>query len=184
MKAETIAEIEALLMASHGLSISEIMSISQKKRNEILEILDKIEETYSKEDHGIELKNVAGKYSFFTKASYIEAVSKVKKRSISEMTQSQMEVLAIIAFNQPITLKEMERFRGSSSSNQARELISLGLIRRRRDKEKKGNPYVYVTTENFLKILGVSDLSSLKEEKDFENSKVSQNVRNSVKEES
>jgi segregation and condensation protein B len=162
MKMEIVAEIEALLMASHGLALSELINITQQKRSEVLEILDYLEEEYDKEFHGIELKNVAEKYSFFTKASYIDSVSKIKKRSINAITSSQMEILAIIAFNQPITLKEIEKFRGSASLNQTKELVSMGLIRRRRDKSKKGNPYVYVTTENFLKAVGISDISSLK----------------------
>ncbi|MCL4407429.1 MAG: SMC-Scp complex subunit ScpB, partial [Thermotogae bacterium] len=110
---------------------------------------------------------------------FFDLVSKIRKKSVSEITNSQMQVLAIVAYNQPLTLKEMEKFRGSACTNQIKELISMGLIKRKRDKTKKGNPYFYVTTENFLKVLGISSLSDLKE--DFvENTEISEDVRNNI----
>lgn len=177
-----MAEIEALIMSGRGLTVQELMKLTGKTRNEVLENIDKIEEEYSKDFHGVELKNIAGRYSFFTKHEYAEDISKIKKRSVNEMTSSQMQVLAIIAYNQPLTLKEIEGFRGSTCANQTKELISLGLVRRIRDKTKKGNPYVYVTTENFLKLLGISNISQLKEDL-IEDPKVPKDVRNSLKKE-
>jgi segregation and condensation protein B len=174
-----MAEVEALIMSGHGLAIQDIIRLSGRNRNEILETIDQLQEAYSHDDHGIELKNVAGKYSFFTKNEYFDLVSKIRKKSVSEITNSQMQVLAIVAYNQPLTLKEMEKFRGSACTNQIKELISMGLIKRKRDKTKKGNPYFYVTTENFLKALGISSLSDLKE--DFvENTEISEDVRNNI----
>ncbi|MCL4407220.1 MAG: SMC-Scp complex subunit ScpB, partial [Thermotogae bacterium] len=79
--------------------------------------MDQLQEAYSRDDHGIELKNVAGKYSFFTKNEYFDLVSKIRKKSVSEITNSQMQVLAIVAYNQPLTLKEMEKFSGSACTN-------------------------------------------------------------------
>ncbi len=178
-----MAEVEALIMSGHGLTIQDIMKLSGRNRNEILETLDQIQEEYSHENHGVELKNIAGRYSFFTKAEYFDLVSKIRKKSVSEITNSQMQVLAVIAYNQPLTLKEIEKFRGSACANQSKELISMGLIKRKRDKTKKGNPYVYVTTENFLKALGISNLSDLKEEF-VENTEIPENVRRDIPPES
>lgn len=177
------AEIEALLMGGHGLTIQDMTSLSDGKRNEVLEAIDVIEDEYSKDFHGVELKNVGGKYSFFTKVEYAETISKIRKKAVNEITNSQMEVLAIIAYNQPLILKEIEKFRGSACSNQARELISMGLVRRKRDKTQKGNPYMYVTTENFLKVLGIPDISYLKEGI-VENTEVSEKLRDSIAPES
>ncbi len=178
-----MAEVEALIMSGHGLTIQDIMKLSERNRNEILETVDRIQEEYSHVNHGVELKNIAGKYSFFTKSEYFDLVSKIRKKSVSEITNSQMQVLAIVAYNQPLTLKDIEKFRGSVCANQIKELISMGLMKRKRDKTKKGNPYIYVTTENFLKALGISDLSDLKEEF-VENTKISEDVWNSVPPES
>lgn len=177
------AEIEALLMGGHGLTILDMINLSGGKRNEVLEAIDAIEDEYLKELHGIELKNVGGKYSFFTKAEYAETISKIRKKTVNEITDSQMEVLAVIAYNQPLSLKEIEKFRGSACSNQIRELISLGLIKRKRDKTQKGNPYMYVTTENFLKVLGIPDLSYLKEGI-VENTEIPEKLRNGITPES
>lgn len=178
---ETIAEIEALLMASKGLSINDLIKLTGRKRNEILEALDELEEEYSRDHHGVELKNVAERYSFFTKAKHAETVSRIRKRSVTEMTSSQMEVLAIIAYNQPLSMRQIVEFRGSAPSGQIKELLSMELIRRKRDKSKKGNPYVYVTTESFLRLMGIPDLSQLKNTGvGFENTEVSENVRDSL----
>lgn len=172
-------------MASRGLGINELMKLTGRKRNEILEALDGLEEEYSRDRHGVELKNVAEKYSFFTKAGYAETVSRIRKRSVTELTPSQMEVLAIIAYNQPLSVREIVEFRGSAPAGQIKELLSMELIRRKRDKSKKGNPYVYVTTETFLKVMGIPDLSHLKNTgAKVENTEVSENVRDSLPQES
>ncbi len=169
-------------MASHGLSTNEIMHITGKKRNEVLEAIDNIEERYSSEEHGVELKNVAGKYSFFTKVKYAKVVSKLRKKSVMDLTRSQMEVLAIIAKNQPITMKEISNFRSGLPVGQVKELLAMRLIKRKRDKSRKGNPYIYTTTDEFLKTLGISDLSVVKGKEDVsaENTKVPENVRSGI----
>ncbi len=172
-------------MASHGVVLNELMRLTGKKRNEILEVIDEIEEEFSQHYHGVELKNVAGKYAFFTKAEYAKSVSKLRRKSVSELTPSQMEVLAIIAKNQPITMKGIYDFKGTMPSSQIKELLSMRMIRRRRDKNSKGHPYVYYTTDEFLKVLGISDLSSLpKGEFKFENTEIPSNMRGGVEEKS
>ena len=172
-------------MASRGVALNELMRLTGKKRAEVLEILDDIEEEFSGDQHGVELKNVAGKYAFFTKARYAQSVSNLRRKPVSELTPSQMEVLAIIAKNQPITMKGIYDFKGTMSSYQIKELLSMGMIRRRRDKSLKGRPYVYYTTDEFLKALGIPDLSSLpKGELKFENPEVPKDVWGSVEEKS
>ncbi|WP_456399964.1 SMC-Scp complex subunit ScpB [Mesoaciditoga sp.] len=174
-----------MLMAARGVTLNELMKLTKGKRAEILEILDDIEEDFSSEKHGVELKNVAGKYAFFTKAQYAESVSNLRRKSVSELTPSQMEVLAIIAKNQPITMRGIYDFKGSMPSSQIKELLSMKMIRRKRDKSSKGHPYVYYTTDEFLKVLGIPDLSFLpKGDLKFENSKVSKDVRNGIEKES
>ncbi len=170
------------MMASHGLSANEIMRITGRKRNEVLEAIDTIEEKYSSEEHGVELKNIAGKYSFFTKAKYADVVSKLRRKSVTDLTRSQMEVLAIIAQNQPVTMREISDFRSGMPTGQVKELLAMRLIKRRRDKSKKGNPYIYTTTDEFLKALGISDLSAIKGREDIfaENTKVPEDVRSSI----
>lgn len=172
-------------MASHGLSVRDIIRLTAWKRAEILEAIDVIEEEFSSQQHGIELKNVAGRYSFFTKAAYSESVSKLRRKSVTNLTRSQMEVLAIIARNQPITMREISDFKGGIPTGQIKELLSMRMIRRRRAKSKKGHPFMYFTTDEFLKALGIPNISSLpKGEFVFENTEISKNVRHSIKKES
>ncbi len=180
-----MAEIEAVIMASHGMSVKDLMRVTGKKRNEVLECLDILEEEFTSEKHGVELKNVAGKYAFYTKPSYAQSISKVRRKSVSELTSSQMEVLAIIAKNQPITTRGIYEFKGTIPSSQIKELLAMKMIRRRRDKNSKGHPYLYYTTDEFLKALGIPDLSFLpKGELNFENSEVPSNVRSGVEKKS
>ena len=172
-------------MASHGLSVRDLIRLTTWKRAEILEAIDTIEEEFSSQKHGVELKNVADRYSFFTKATYSESVSKLRRKSVTDLTHSQMEVLAIVARNQPITMKEISEFKGSIPAGQIKELLSMRMIRRRRDKAKKGHPFMYFTTDDFLKALGIPDISSLpKGEFVFENTEVSENVRHGIEKKS
>ncbi len=185
MDERIIAEVEAVIMASRGMSVKDLMRVTGKRRNEVLECLDALEEEFSSQKHGVELKNVAGRYAFYTKPLYVQSVSKIRKKSINELTPSQMEVLAIIAKNQPITTKGIYEFKGTIPSSQIKELLAMKMIRRKRDKNSKGHPYLYYTTDEFLKALGIPDLSFLpKGELKFENSEIPSNVRGSVKEKS
>ncbi len=172
-------------MVSHGLSVRDLIRLTTKKRAEILEAIDTIEEEFSSQKHGVELKNVAERYSFFTKAIYSESISKLRKKFVTDLTRSQMEVLAIIARNQSITMRKIAEFKGSIPSGQVKELLSMRMIKRRRDKDKKGHPFVYFTTDEFLKVLGIPNISSLpKGEFVFEDTEIFKNVRHRIEKES
>ena len=76
------------------------------------------------------------------------------------MTHS-MEVLAVVAYNQPVTRSFVDQVRGVDSSYAVNSLIDKGLIEACGRLDAPGRPMLYVTTEKFLRVFGLRSLSEL-----------------------
>ena len=79
----------------------------------------------------------------------------------SVLTQSALEVLAIIAYNQPITRVEIDELRGVNSTYVLRRLVAKGLIKECGKSDKPGHPTLYKTTDEFLDYFGLSSKEEL-----------------------
>ena len=77
------------------------------------------------------------------------------------MTQSAIETLAIIAYNQPTTKAFIEKIKGVKSDTTISKLIEANLIQECGRLDKIGRPILYKTTENFLKNMGISSINEL-----------------------
>jgi len=126
------ALVEALIFASKGISLKKLVRVLKIDEQEILKIIGDIEKEYSREEHGIELREVEGRYRFYTKKELGEYVEKLLKKSFSRLTANQLEVVVIIAMNGPLTKSEIDEMRGKDSSNIVRTLYRMGVVRRRR----------------------------------------------------
>ena len=77
------------------------------------------------------------------------------------LTQSNLETLAIIAYNQPITRSQIEEVRGVSSTHIIRKLLIRNLIQEVGRSELPGRPILYGTSDFFLDYFGISSLEQL-----------------------
>lgn len=110
---------------------------------------------------GVTLVEVAGGYQFRTNPNYkqyIERLFSAKKRGIPRTVQ---EVLAIVAYKQPVTRAEVDHLRGVDSGAQIRTLISLDMVSIIGKKEDMGRPNLYGTTPTFLKKYQLKNLREL-----------------------
>lgn len=83
-----------------------------------------------------------------------------QKRS-TPLSQSAMEVLAIIAYNQPVTRAFVEQIRGVDSSSAVNSLVVRDLVEEAGRLELPGRPIAYRTTANFLRCFGLQSLDEL-----------------------
>jgi len=134
----------------------------------IHESLSKLQNGYEEKHHGIRLVEVAEGYQFRTKATYSKFVQNLFKINALVLTPTALEVLAIIAYKQPVSKTEVERIRGVDSSHIIRALMDKRLVKITGRSEELGRPSLFGTTEEFLEVFNLSDISALPPEFELE----------------
>lgn len=159
------AIVEAILFAS-GEPL-ELQRISQALdiEDELTEqILLNLSASLDERDSGICLLNLDGKYQLTTRnlyGDYIRKVLEVKRNA--PLSQAAFEVLAVIAYNQPVTKAFIEQVRGVDCSGVIATLCQKKLIEEKGRLELVGRPLVYGTTTDFLRCFSFSSLDDLPE---------------------
>ena len=155
--------LEALLFAvgDEGLSFDEIKEILEKDETKVKSIIEELENVYSDEKRGIELKVLGNKYKLTTKNKYKDYLVKLSDNVSNTLSKSALETLAIIAYNEPITRVEVDDIRGVNSSQMIRNLISKGFIEDVGKSDLPGKPILYKTTDHFLDYFGLSTKDEL-----------------------
>ncbi len=145
---------------------AEIFNITEK---EVLEELEELAREYEEEKRGLRLRRINKSYQFVTAEENDEFIQRlctpVKKRRLS---QSALEVLAIIAYKQPVTRGEIESVRGIKCERVLDGLSKKDLIEEKGRSTGIGRPILYGTTEEFLKYFGFESLKDLPEIKDIQ----------------
>ncbi|MBQ8209314.1 MAG: SMC-Scp complex subunit ScpB [Clostridia bacterium] len=159
------AVAEAVLFASgEPIDVEKTAKILLVDKESLEECLVALQEKYKGDEHGIELLNLNGKYQFATKEEYapqIRAVLSIKKNT--PLSAAAFEVLAIVAYNQPVTKAFIEQVRGVDCSGVIATLCQRNLIRENGRLDLPGRPLLYCTTDNFLRCFEMSSLDELPE---------------------
>ncbi len=124
----------------------------------------RLQAEYESKHHGIRLMEVAEGYQFRTKPAYSKFVQDLFKVNSLVLSPTSLEVLAMIAYEQPISKTEIEKIRGVDSSHIIRGLMDKRLVRITGRSEEMGRPSLYGTTQEFLEVFNLSDLSELPSE--------------------
>lgn len=154
-------KIESLLFISHKpLSVAELAKLVGSDKNEVEMSLESLREEYAQKAGGIELIKLEDRYQLATAATNSELAARFLKTEVTgELTRPSLEALTIIAYRGPISKAELELIRGVNCSIILRNLLIRGLIEMRDDKVRATN--VYQITVDFLKYLGISEVSQL-----------------------
>jgi segregation and condensation protein B len=139
-------------------------------RNLLKPILEELIAQFESEEHGIEIRQVAGGYRMSTKPEHhdvVRAFSKSLKPPIRLSLQS-LETLAVIAYKQPVTVPEISDIRGVDSSGVIGTLLDRKLITTAGRKAVVGRPMLYKTTKDFLMRFGLKDVTELPSLEEFE----------------
>ena len=156
--------LEGLLfvVGDEGLSIDEISSIIEKSKEETSLLLEKLNHDYEDENRGIEIKKLGEKYKLTTKEKNRKYYQKLTEISdVRKLSQSALETLAIIAYNEPITRLEVDELRGVSSAQMIRSLIAKDFVKELGRKDVAGRPILYGITKEFLDYFGLSSKDEL-----------------------
>ena len=133
-------------------------------REYVVHIIELLSQKSKEKSSGLEILKIEDKYQLLTKREnfkYIEKVITVTKKK--SLTQSAMETLSIIAYNQPVTKAFIEKIKGVKSDTTISKLLEANLIEESARLDTVGRPALYKTTDLFLKYMGLSYLNELPE---------------------
>ena len=155
--------IEAMLFAAPGpLHLEEIAEAGSWTRKETERYIDRLRRQLR--DRSLEVRKVAGAYSLLTKsevAPYVERILQVQNKK--RLTRAQLEVLAIVAYKQPITRAQLESARGLNSDRSLAQLVNLELVCQQGRAQVPGRPFLFGTSPLFLEHFGLGDIDNLPE---------------------
>ncbi len=162
-KQDTEKVIEALLFTSDKpLAASVLAGVVEAPLKEIKEAVDRINENLKERGAPVCVREIAGGYELLTLPEYAPHIKKLyKNRFLARLSRPALEVMAIIAYKQPIAKQEVEMIRGVNSDGVYHTLLERKLIKIAGRKESPGRPLLYGTTRDFLQYLGVNSLEDL-----------------------
>lgn len=162
-KQQTISAIEAVLFASGDpISIDRLSQTFEIKPEEIEKLIKELETKLNGNNSGFTVVRLENTYQLVTReefAPYIKKAFDIKRRT--PLSPASLEVLAVIAYNQPVTRAFIEQVRGVDCSGVVSTLVEKGLIEERGRLELPGRPLLYGTTKTFLRSFSLNDLSDL-----------------------
>lgn len=164
MKTNLTSKIEALLFVAgdDGLTLKQLQFLAEADKEELLAAIKELETRYLNSASGICLKELAGVFQLVTKQEVAETIQKlVENPTVQALSQASLEVLAIIAYKQPITRVEVEDLRGVKSEKALHTLAAKGLIQEAGRVEGTGRAILYGTTREFLNYFGLKNLDEL-----------------------
>ena len=171
--------IEAIVFASgEPVSIERISQVLEVEPELLNPQIGLLMDRYNRKGRGIRLVELDGYLQMCTDSQYSQVVRKtLEMRRNTPLSQAAMEVLAVIAYNQPVTKAYVEQVRGVDCGAVINGLADKGLVEERGRLELPGRPLLYGTTPAFLRCLNILSLDELpplphqKEESDEETTK-------------
>lgn len=158
------AALEGLLfvVGDEGLTIEQITKIMDINDEEANKLILELQNEYDSKDRGIKLSYLGNTYKLTTKSEHKDYYQKLLEFGESKtLSQSALETLAIIAYNEPITRSEIDALRGVSSSQIIRKLVAKEFVKELGRSENPGRPILYGITNEFLDYFGLSSINEL-----------------------
>jgi segregation and condensation protein B len=160
---DQIVQLVKESFASEGVDDAEI-------RSQVRAAIEELTVDYSSDDHGIELRQIAGGYRMSTKPEQHDLVRSFAKslKPPVRLSFPALETLAVIAYKQPVTVPEISEIRGVDAGGVIATLLDRKLITTSGRKEVIGRPILYKTTKEFLLRFGLKDVNELPSMEEFE----------------
>lgn len=157
------SSLEAILFAAGDpVELSRLAETLELSESAVKTQLDILMEEYAAMERGITVIRLNKSYQMVSVKKYAPQIRKAMdlRRNIP-LSQAAMEVLAVIAYNQPVTKSFVEQVRGVDCSGVIGSLTAKGLIEEKGRLELPGRPLLYGTTEHFLRCFSISSLDEL-----------------------
>ncbi|MGN1089753.1 MAG: SMC-Scp complex subunit ScpB [Huintestinicola sp.] len=160
---ETAARMEAVLFACGDPADPEQLSAAiGAEKGALSQIADLLNEAYAENGSSLTVLRLSGSFQLAVRTEYYEYVkAAVDTKKNAPLSPAAMEVLTIIAYNQPVTKSFVEHIRGVDSSGVVNSLAEKGLIEEAGRLDVPGRPIAYRTTSAFLRCFGLESIDDL-----------------------
>lgn len=160
---EGMAVIEAVLFAcGEPIDADKLSTACEIEKGTVLKMIDRLNDRYVENGSAFRINRLGDSYQMMTQpefAPYIKTA--LENRRQVPLSQAAMEVLAVVAYNQPVTKSFVEQVRGVDSSSVVNNLVERDLLEEYGRLDLPGRPIAYKTTENFLRCFGMTDIGGL-----------------------
>lgn len=159
-----VGVLEGLLfvVGDEGLTLEQITDIIGINEEEAKEVVRLLRSRYEGNEYGIQLSFLGNAFKLTTKKEHREYYQKlIENPSTNTLSQAALETLAIIAYNEPVTVQEIDNIRGINSREMVRRLMAKGFVKEAGKSEGLGKATMYATTRDFLDYFGLSSKDEL-----------------------
>ena len=156
--------IEGLLyvQGDQGLTVEQVSDILEISPDKAKELILSLKQDYIDQDRGLRINYLGNSFKLTTKEEHKEYYKKLLENPMNNvLSNSALETLAIVAYNEPITRGEIDEMRGVDSTYVLRRLLARGLIKEGGRSEKPGHPILHKITDQFLDYFGLSSKDDL-----------------------
>ena len=162
---EMIPAFEAVLFASgEPVEIERFCQIFEVDDETVVSVMDMLADRYENMGSAVKVIRLDFSYQLCTKKEYGDYIrTALDLRRRTPLSQASLEVLAVVAYNQPVTKAYVEQVRGVDCSGVVSTLVEKGLLEEKGRLELPGRPLLYGTTKNFLRCFSINNLGELPE---------------------
>jgi len=162
MNLKGVLEGILFVVGDDGATIKELTEILEVSDDTLKELILELKSDLEKNDRGIRLSILGDALKLTTKKEHKEYYQKLLSNETSNtLSNSAIETLAIIAYNEPITRVEVDEIRGVQTAPLIRKLVAKGLIKEAGKSDLPGRPILYKTTSEFLDYFNMSSIKEL-----------------------
>lgn len=164
------AVLEGLLfvVGEEGLTFSQIGEVLEIKEDEAKDLLMDLKKDYEDDSRGLRIDFLGNRFKLTTKFEHKKYYQKLLENPETNfLSQSALETLAIIAYNEPVTRVQVDALRGVGSVQIIRKLVAKGFIKEVGRSDLPGRPILYETTSEFLDYFGLSTIDDLPNMEEF-----------------
>ncbi len=164
-ESDQLGAVEAILfVSSEPVTVQQLVEAldGQVAAKEAVALLESLQERYERESLGLRVEHVAEGYRLVTRPAHSPFVRAfLKAQNLRKLSAAAVEVLAIVAYKQPVTAAEVSAVRGTESGAVLKGLLEKKLLRIAGRKNVVGRPLLYSTTREFLVHFGLNTLEDL-----------------------
>jgi len=162
MNLEGVLEGLLFVQGDEGITLDSICDIMEIDMDKAKALLLKLKQSYEESNRGLRIRYLGNAFKLTTKEEHkIYFQKMLTTKDNNGLSAAALEVLAIIAYNEPITRIEIDELRGVASDYTLRKLLAKGFIKEAGKSTMPGRPNLYKTTHEFLDYFGLATLNDL-----------------------
>lgn len=161
---ERMAAVEAVLFAcGEPIELEKLAAATEIEKETAERMVERLNDRYAEQGSAVVIGKLGGSYQMMTRPEYARYIkTALETRRQAPLSPAALEVLAIVAYNQPVTRGFVDQVRGVDSGGVMRSLVERDLLEEHgRLNDVPGRPIAYKTTDNFLRCFKMNDLGDL-----------------------